>query len=127
MANLLATGATWLASQLKAHASETVQYVRSGETTLSLLATIGQTEFDTEDERGILIKVQSRDFLITTADLDFGEGAVEPQLNDVIKETVGSVVHHYEVLPFGSERQLWRYSDTSRLILRIHTKLMKEE
>ena len=45
MANLLETGASWLANQLKAHASTDVIYVR-GIDQVPVKATIGKTEFE---------------------------------------------------------------------------------
>ena len=127
MTNLIASGTTWLTSQLKSHASETVTLSRSGETDATLSATIGSSEFETDDERGFLTKVESRDYIVDAADYDFGAGPVEPARGDQFRETVGSAVQVYEVLPFGAERQLFRYSDAARTRLRVHTKRLDTE
>lgn len=127
MPNLIATGTAWLTSQLKSHASDSITLSRSGETDVTLSASIGSSEFDTEDENGFLTKVESRDFIVDAADYAFAAGAVEPARGDQFRETVGSAVHVYEVFSFGSERQLFRYSDAARTRLRVHTKKVDVE
>lgn len=89
-------------------------------------ATIGRTEFEQFDEAGIVHRVESRDFLVRTADLDLGDGPTLPKAGDHVRETVGSTVFIYEVnAPSGQPP--WRYSDSYRKALRIHTKLIRTE
>lgn len=110
--NRLQCGAAWLESQRHNFLTSTVTY-RRGDESLSVQATIGRTEFDLADESGILQRVESRDFLITVAELEYGL----PRAGDRIVE--GERV--YEVMPFG-DSPAWRYSDQYGLTLRIHTK-----
>lgn len=68
-----------------------------------------------------MLRVESRDYLITTADLMLDGSATLPQRGDCIRETQGSLVFVYEVMAPGNEPP-WRYSDPYRRALRIHTK-----
>jgi hypothetical protein len=120
MANLLETGASWLADQLKAHASHSVTYIRGTEQ-VAVQATIGKTEFEIDDESGIIIRSQSRDFLIQAADLQLGSVESLPVAGDLIRDTQGSNTFVYEVMAPGNEPP-YRYSDPFRKLLRVHTK-----
>jgi len=120
MADLLQTGSDWLADQLKTHAGRTVTY-RRGTDTVAVTATIGRTEFEVDDEFGVLRKIESRDFLILAADLVLNGQAVLPERGDEIDETQGGVTYTYEVMAPGKEPH-FRYSDPYRKTLRIHTK-----
>ena len=71
MTDLLQTGSDWLADQLKAHASRSVNYSRGAES-IQVDATIGKTEFEIEDDAGVVQRIESRDFLIHAADLQLG-------------------------------------------------------
>ncbi len=124
MTDLLQTGSDWLEGQRHEHLSHTVTYCRGGES-VELNATVGQTTFEIEREFGIE-KVESRDFLIRTADLVLGGQVAEPQRGDRIKETVGAAVPVFEVMAPGDEPP-WRYSDPGRKTLRIHTKQVATE
>lgn len=118
MADMLATGSAWLNGIQKSHSAHTVEY-RRGEDAVELLATIGQTIFKQRSEYGAIIFTESRDFLITAADLTLGE----PERGDQIIETlVGSEII-YEVMAPGDEHH-FRYSDTDRRMLRVHTKCL---
>ena len=120
MGNLLQTGAEWLADQLKAHASAGVVFVR-GLDQVTVLATVGRTEFEIEDGSGAVQRIQSRDYLIQAADLVLGGSQALPEPGDRIHETQGDVTFVYEVLAPGNE-PCWRYSDPHRKLLRVHTK-----
>jgi hypothetical protein len=125
VANLLETGAAWLADQLKSHASVDVIYQRENEQ-ISVKATIGKTEFEIDDGSGVIQRVQSRDFLIHAADLILGGVAALPVAGDRIRETQGSQTFVYEVLAPGNEPH-YRFSDPFRKLLRIHTKHVATE
>ena len=120
MVNLFETGASWLADQLKTHGSVSVTYVR-GVDQVSVEATIGKTEFEIDDGSGVVIRIQSRDFLIHTADLQLGGGETLPAAGDLIHETQGTNTFVYEVMAPGNEPH-YRYSDPFRKLLRIHSK-----
>jgi hypothetical protein len=125
VANLFETGATWLAGQLKAHASVDITYVR-GIDQVSVKATIGKTEFEIDDGSGVVIRIQSRDFLIHSADLVLGGSETLPVAGDQIQETQGANTFVYEVMAPGNEPH-YRYSDPFRKLLRIHTKHVATE
>jgi hypothetical protein len=125
VANLFETAASWLADQLKTHASVEVLYVR-GAGSVSVNATIGKTEFEVDDGSGVILRVQSRDFLIQAADLQFGGVASLPVAGDRIRETQGSQTFVYEVMAPGNEPH-YRFSDPFRKLLRIHTKHVATE
>jgi hypothetical protein len=125
MTNLFEQGAAWLSDQLQAHASTEVIYQRGG-VLLPVMATIGKTEFEIDDGSGIIKRIQSRDYLIPTADLKIGDVSTLPHDGDRIRETVGTSVFVYEVMAPGNE-PAYRYSDAFRRLLRIHTKHVDTE
>lgn len=125
MADLLEQGAQFLDDQRHAHMTRTVVYMR-GAASVEVAATIGQTIFEQEYEFGGIQRIQSRDFLIRTADLVVDSEQVLPAAGDVIRETVGERVFVYEVMAPGSEPP-FRYSDPYRKALRIHTKHVATE
>lgn len=122
MADLLANAATWLAQQRTKHLSQPVLYRRDSES-VTVFATIGKTEFEIDDEFGVVQRIESRDFLILTADLVLAGVVSLPQRGDIIEEMSGRETLQYEVTAPGKE-PCWRYSDLHRQTLRIHTKFM---
>jgi hypothetical protein len=124
MPDLLATGASWLADQLKAHASKSVTYQR-GAAAVTVPATIGRTQFEQTTDEGIVEKFESRDFLIQTADLVLSGSPTVPQRGDRIVESLGTATLTYEVLP-NLNLPAFRYSDAYRKLLRVHTKLVAQ-
>ena len=125
MTNLFETGASWLAGQLKTHASVDVTYVRGADQVM-VKATIGKTEFEIDDGSGVIVRIQSRDFLVHTADLVLTGTQTLPVAGDLIRETQGASTFVYEVMPPGNEPH-YRYSDPFRKLLRIHTKHVATE
>ena len=125
MTDLLARGAAWLDQQRSRHLTRTVTYLRGGDS-VDLPATIGQTTFEQADEYGVIRRTQSRDYLISAADLVLGGAQEQPRAGDRIRETSGAQVFLYEVMAPGGEPP-WRYSDPHRKTLRIHTKFVGME
>jgi len=123
MANLISDGAAWLAGRLKSHAGTPVVYQRGAARNESITAVVGETEFETEDEQGIVISAVARDFLIAAADLTLNDVVTEPQDGDVILETVEAVTFTYEVTPIADGKH-YRPSDPYGIKWRIHTKLI---
>jgi len=119
MTDLLQKASDWLENQRTRHAATTVQYVR-GSRSVEVLASIGKTTFEVDDGYGILVRHESRDFLILAADLVLDDQPILPQRGDRIRETQGGQVFVYEVTAPGKE-PCWRYSDSYRKTLRIHT------
>ena len=82
MGNLLQIGASWLADQMKTHASIDVLYERGVEQ-MPVKATVGKTEFELDDGSGVVVRVQSRDYLIQAADLVLGGSETLPAAGDL--------------------------------------------
>ncbi len=119
MADLLQDASAWLEQQRTRHAAHVVIYVR-GSRSLEILATVGKTVFEAEDGYGVLIRHESRDFLILADNLILDGQMFVPQRGDQIQEIHGSTTFTYEVTAPGKE-PAWRYSDPYRKTVRIHT------
>ena len=116
MPDMLAAGAAWLTSQLNAAAGSTVTY-RRGSDEAEITATIGRSEFEAQSESGVIENWESRDYLVPTSALPFGN----PVRGDVIVETVEGLELEYEVAaPRGVP--VFRFADAFRSMVRIHTK-----
>lgn len=122
MSDLIATGNAWLQGVRHQKLSQAVTY-RSGVVQLAVQATIGRTEFESETAGGARLVTESRDFLIRVIDLATA-GLPEPRRGDVVDELVAGVTFRYEVMPFGPQDEIWRYSDPYRLLYRVHTKFL---
>lgn len=125
MPDLLRQASDWLEGRRKAYAAGAVTYCR-GEQTVVVQATVGSTMFEVESDYGAIERTESRDFLITAADLVLDGAEVLPVRGDQVKELVGSATVVYEVMAPGDEPP-WRYSDPWRETLRIHTKYVDVE
>ena len=125
MADLLQQASAWLEEKRTQHAAQTVCYAR-GSQSKDLVATIGKTTFEVDDGYGVLVRHESRDFLMLAADLTLGGTPTLPQRGDRIRETQAGQVFVYEVTAPGKE-PCWRYSDAYRKTLRIHTKQVDTE
>ncbi len=124
MTDLLRAASEWLDAKRRAFASSPILY-RRGDLSVTVPAGTGTTTFQVANESGILEDVESRDFLLSIADLDFGGGPVTPESADQIEETVGGVTLTYQVsAPAGLPP--WRYTDGFRVAFRIHTKLIDQ-
>jgi hypothetical protein len=114
--DMLRTGAAWLAGQLKAAASTNCAYKRGG-STAQFSATIGKSMFESADQNGVVEQWESRDYLVKTADLPYGE----PQRHDIIVEELDGVSTFFEVsAPRGVP--LFHFGDAFQTMCRIHTK-----
>ena len=118
--DMLKDALAWLESQRKNHLTVPVFYRRGGDTS-EVLATIGKTVFKVTDDYGRFQYIESRDYLISAADLVLNDTIILPEPGDEIIEA-GFV---YEVMAPNNEPE-WRYSDSYRQTLRIHTKLIGE-
>lgn len=125
MADLLKVSSAWLEAQRKAHAASAITYCR-GALSVIVQATVGATTFEVDSGHGVIERIESRDFLITAADLVLDGAEVLPQRGDQVKELIGSTVVIYEVMAPGEEPP-WRYSDQWRKTLRVHTKYVDVE
>ncbi len=120
MINVLETASQWLSDQLDENASSSVLY-RRGSLTVPIVAGLGRTTFDAINSSGMVINVESHDFIITATTIVLDSVQVRPEVGDRIIQTVGSELHAYEVMKFGSE-QHYRQCDPFGHKLRIHTK-----
>jgi len=122
---MLAKGAGFLRRCLEAAASVTVTVRRSPSAfTAGVPAAIGRSEFDQIDLGGgvLLDETRTVDFLIPASEYKVGlPGPVEPARGDEIDVTYDSATTTYLVTSPGGHRPAWRWSDTSREVLRVHT------
>ena len=116
MADMLSDGAAWMADQLAASASLTCAYKR-GANSSQFVATIGKSMFESSGQNGVTEQWESRDYIVKTADLPYGE----PLRGDAIVEDIGGVSVFYEVTaPRGVP--LFHYGDAFQNLVRVHTK-----
>lgn len=115
MPDMLASGAAWLADQLSAGAARSVRYQRGADFG-SVLAVVGTSRFESQGTSGVIETWESRDFIVKTGSLPFGE----PQRHDRIVETLNGIDVTYEVTsPRGVP--VFHYADAFRQSVRVHT------
>lgn len=125
MADLLADADEWLAGQFRSHLSSAVTYTRGVNSISGLLATVGRTQFETTDDNGVVEAWESRDFIVSKSDMVLSSTAIEPARGDRITQTLNGATCVFEVMaPAG--QPVWRWSDSRRYRMRIHTKLVSE-
>lgn len=124
MTNMLKTGADWLASQLQTSAAVEITYTR-GATSIILDATPGATDWTAMMEYAVMNAWVSRDFIFPISELATLESD-KPQQGDRITEVCSDgVTRSYDVLsPSGS--QPYRMMGSSRVLIRVHTRLVGE-
>lgn len=108
--------------------SHDIYYYKTGDVTAyEMTATIGQEPFETLDQNGVLIRTESKDFLIALADLETACGnGYRPKVGDKIVDLLPDLRQvEYVVARFGNEDQ-WRWSDMNQTTLRIHTRRIGE-
>jgi hypothetical protein len=113
---MLSDGAAWFADQLLASASQTCAY-RRGSNSSQFSATIGKSMFESSGQNGVTEQWESRDYIVKTADLPYGQ----PLRGDLIVEDIGGTSVFYEVTaPRGVP--LFHYGDAFQNLVRVHTK-----
>jgi hypothetical protein len=125
MADLFATGAAWLADQLKEHGSQLVTYVRMPHG-IEVSAIVGRKDVLVETSAGALERHEQWDFLIAGVDLVLAGNPTLPERGDQIKLPRASHVDVFEVMPLAGEDH-WRWSDGYERLMRIHTKFVGTE
>lgn len=125
MTDMLATGAVWFESMRVKFMTVPVTYCRDA-ATAEVRATIGKTVFEVAREYGVFEKYISRDYIVAAGELILNDNPVLPVRGDQIRETQGGKTYVYEVMAPGNE-PCWRWSDSYRRSLRIHTKQVGEE
>lgn len=119
MPDLLEHGSRWLETQRTTHCTQDVSYVR-GAASVAVRATIGRTQYETDDDESVRIDFTDRDFLMLASDLVLAGVTVTPKPGDRVRETHGPQTLVFEVID-------WRYSDPYRQTLRIETKYIATE
>lgn len=110
--DLLQSGLTWLKGKRTAHMSREVIYRRGAEEQ-TVDATIGRSSFQDVEVNNILQRVEVRDYLIATDDLDLGE----PLAGDIIADGTTT----WMVASPGLGIPAWEHEGRGQT-LRIHTK-----
>lgn len=119
--DMLARGAAWLEQQRLRHMASPATYVRDGvEVRVNATSAKATAESDTTYE-SVTIDAAHKDFIIAARELKIDRACFLPRRGDLIKEIRGRHLYIYEVLPLGSEAA-FRYCDTNKAALRIHTK-----
>lgn len=111
---MLEQTAEWLESQRKRSLAVPVVYVRRDGEVISLKATMGRTLFRAENEYGVTIRTEARDFLVAGSEL-----VQDPERGD-------KIIHdgrQYEVLAPNGE-PVWRWCGSYHWTRRVHTKEM---
>lgn len=114
MGDVLDKGSAWLERQRTQHMTRDVTFAR-GIITAVVKATIGRTEYETDDGQVVRTEFTDRDFLISVADLILNGVATLPEEGDQIREVQGNSLLIFEVMG-------WRYSDPYRRTFRLETK-----
>lgn len=125
MVDMQAAGAAWFESMRVKFMIVPVTYCRNA-ASVDVAATIGKTVFEVSREYGVFEKYISRDYIIAVEALILEGEPILPVRGDQIRETRDGKTYVYEVMAPGNE-PCWRWSDSYRRSLRIHTKQVGEE
>ena len=109
---LMEQAAQWLDSQRRNALSVSATYVCRDGGSFNITPTLGRTLFRAENEYGITVRTESRDFIVSLSELP-----VDPVRGDLILYDG----RKYEVLAPNGE-PVWRWSGSQHLVRRIHTK-----
>lgn len=124
MADMIGSGAAWLAGQLQASASVEITYTRGG-TSLMVDATPGVTDWTSMIDNSITASWTSRDYILPLSDLDTLSPSLPARGDTIVEVGDDAVTRTYEVLaPQG--QQCFRLMGSTRNLVRIHTKLISE-
>lgn len=109
---ILEQASEWLEQQRQMNLTVPIVYVRKDGAEKNVNATVGKTLFRSENEYGVTIRTESRDFLIAGSDLPD-----DPVRGDRIVYDG----RRYEVLAPNGE-PVWRWCGTYHWTRRVHTK-----
>ena len=126
MANFFDTAIAHAAAALKGNCGDAVTYQR-GADSVSITAVSGSTEFNRENGDGVQVSFRSADWLITAADLVLSGAATQPKRGDRIVKTSGAWTRTYEILSVDGAPQYSYMDDDGGRMIRIHSKLIREE
>jgi hypothetical protein len=91
---------------------------RRGDDSVELTAIRGRVAANNESSQGQRFRTDASDYLIDTADLDFGAGAFEPAIGDEIDDGDRT----FEVIALNAGEPCWAWHDPFRLRRRIHAR-----
>lgn len=113
----MAKAAAWFEDQRRQHLSMTVRYYQAGFShPITCSATLVVGKWDAISQAGQVVRVETRDFLISSDDLPD-----EPKRGDTIVLVEGGSETTYRVIvPEGGQKE-WRWTDRSNRLRRIHT------
>ncbi len=125
MADMIASGLSWLAGQLKANCSQPVT-VSNGTQSVVIQATLESQRLLVSDGQGnTSVQRPDADFVFTAADLDFGSGPVEPADGWTVTVAFGAVNKQFKLMRVNQGQEpSWRYTDPFQTMIRAHTKYM---
>jgi hypothetical protein len=104
----------------------TVSIHRGASSTTGVTAEAVSREYDVDDTDGIVTTIHGRDFVIDVASYTIAAAVVQPRSGDIIKETIGGVVHVFEVTPVtGRPCAEWVGNQKAQWL--IHTKMIGTE
>lgn len=110
-----------LRTKLLDRVADTIIYRRGGQSA-TLQAYSGKTAFKISDMGNVRLEWSDRDFIFAANRLILNDTQITPLRGDVIEATfAGEGTVTFEVIAPNDE-QVWKYSDTSRSIIRVHTK-----
>lgn len=120
--NLLKRAAQFLQSKAEKHMAEVVVYERPGSGTASVLAIVGETTYQQDNQTGVIDRVVRIDYTIRRSSLVIDGQQIEPKRNDIIRQTLedGSLYVGRVLGEFGVSHV--QDSDGYGIALRIHTK-----
>ena len=120
MADLFADAADWLGKQLAAAGATrqiTIHDPHDAGLTVVVEATPGESSFDEETTDGVVLRTVTRDWIVQTDQLDDQLGSVRPNRGWIITDSLDGSTW----LVFTPGESPWRYCDTGRRRIRIHT------
>ena len=120
MADILDTAVSWLNGVRKSSMSRLITYGR-GTQSVQISATLGSSLLKLDSEFAERIERTEGDVVFSAADLVLSGQATEPQRGDWWTTTFAGVTARFEVRGPGNEPP-WRWSDSHRVVYRVHSK-----
>lgn len=99
---------------------------RDSQITLGVTAEVVECDHETYEAFGAETVAQERTYVFDVADYKFSGVAAAPAAGDVIKETIGGVVHKFEVMPLNG-RPCYEWAGAQKPQWRVHAKFIGTE
>jgi len=101
-----------------------VRYVR-GVDYVDIDVTVGGTRVDYEDESGVHVRAEIRDYLIVPGELILSDVVIVPTEGDEIIDSNEGDTSTFQIMN-SIEGIGWRYTDRYHTLLRVHTREVSE-